>query len=188
MKMNYETCRLELKILPGTAADSVLRFYLANREIFEQYETERPRNFYTEEYQKAMLQCEYNLAVKQSAVRFWVYEKERMEPIIGTVSLQNIRRGFYQSCELGYKFDQRFWGQGYAKESLCKCIEIAFGEMKLHRIEALVQPENHVSGKLLQGLGFVREGIKRQSVELHGIWKDHEVYALLAEDQRVRRI
>lgn len=182
MKMNYETERLVLKILPDTAASQVLQFYLSNREIFEQYEVERPSNFYTEEFQKLMLHVEYNLSVKQSAVRFWVYEKERLDQVIGTVSLQNVRRGFYQSCELGYKFDQRFWGKGYAKESIAQCILIAFGEMKLHRMEAMVMPENIASQRLLLGLGFVEEGIKRQSVKLHGAWRDHEVYALLDQE------
>ena len=48
MKMNYETQRLELKVLPNTSARQVLQFYLANQEIFEKYETDRPKQFYTE--------------------------------------------------------------------------------------------------------------------------------------------
>ncbi|MEY8234409.1 GNAT family protein [Lachnospiraceae bacterium 66-29] len=179
MKMNYETQRLELKVLPNTSARQVLQFYLANQEIFEKYETDRPKQFYTEKYQKTLLQCEYNLTIKQSAVRFWVFRKENITQIIGTVSVQEIRRGSYQSCILGYKFDHRFWRQGYAKESLLKCIEIIFDEMKLHRIEAHVLPENIASKRLLLGLGFVPEGVKRQSVKFHGIWQDHEIYALL---------
>ncbi len=182
MKMNYETNRLILQILPGTAAGQVLRFYLDNQEVFEQYEIDRPENFYTEQYQKTLLQCEYNLAVKQTFIRFWVYEKGRENQIIGTVSLQQIRWEPYQSCEFGYKFDQRFWRRGYASESILKCIDIAFREMKLHRIEALVQPENRASKNLLEKLGFVKEGMKRQSVKLHGAWRDHEVYALLPGD------
>ena len=119
------------------------------------------------------------MTIKQSAVRFWVFRKENITQIIGTVSVQEIRRGSYQSCILGYKFDHRFWRQGYAKESLLKCIEIIFDEMKLHRIEAHVLPENIASKRLLLGLGFVPEGVKRQSVKFHGIWQDHEIYALL---------
>ena len=104
------------------------------------------------------------------------------ERIIGTVSLQDIRRGFCQSCGLGYKFDQRVWRRGYAKESIAQCIWIAFREMNLHRIEAQTLPENEASRKLLEGLGFAWEGTKRQGVKLHGTWRDHEVYALLAEE------
>jgi len=185
MKMKYETDRLILKILPDTAVNQVLQFYLDNREIFELFEPDRPQNFYTVEHQKTLLHCEYNLAVKQSTVRFWVFEKSMPEQIIGTVSLQNIRRGLYQSCMMGYKFDKRVWRQGYAKESITKCIRIAFEEMKLHRIEAHTLPENTPSRKLLEGLHFAWEGTKRQSIKLHGVWRDHEVYALLAEEAKL---
>ena len=57
MKMKYETDRLILKILPDTAAGRVLQFYLDNREVFEQFEPDRPQNFYTMEYQKTLLHC-----------------------------------------------------------------------------------------------------------------------------------
>lgn len=185
MKMKYETDRLILKILPDTAANEVLTFYLDNRDIFEPFEPDRPQNFYTIGHQKTLLHCEYNLAIKQSTVRFWVFEKSMPQEIIGTVSLQDIRRGLYQSCMMGYKFDKKVWRQGYAKESITKCIRIAFEEMKLHRIEAHTLPENIPSRKLLEGLGFAWEGTKRQSVKLHGIWRDHEVYALLAEEAKL---
>lgn len=185
MNMKYETDRLVLKILPDTAAEQVLQFYLDNREVFEQYETDRSQNFYTYEHHKTMLHCEYNFAVKQSAVRFWVYEKTNPQRIIGTVSLQDIRRGCYQSCGLGYKFDQRIWRRGYAKESITKCIYIAFVEMKLHRMEAYTLPDNIASRSLLEKLGFAWEGTKRQSVKLHGTWRDHEMYALLAEEAKL---
>lgn len=180
MQMNYETSRLVLRILPQTAAGQVLRFYLDNQEIFEQCEPERPKNFYTEEFQRTLLHCEYHLAVKQSAVRFWVFEKNSEQQVIGTVSMQNIRRGPYQSCELGYKFDHRFWGRGYARESIYQAVSVAFDDMKLHRIEALVLPDNLPSQRLLETLGFHKEGIKKQSVLLQGAFRDHEVYALLA--------
>ena len=76
MEMTYRTKRLELKILDDTASAKVLQFYLDNREVIEKYETERPSQFYTEEFQKMLLQGEYNLAVKQKSFRFWV-EGER---------------------------------------------------------------------------------------------------------------
>ena len=59
MKMKYETDRLILKILPDTAVNQVLQFYLDNREIFELFEPDRPQNFYTVEHQKTLLHCEY---------------------------------------------------------------------------------------------------------------------------------
>lgn len=181
MNMTYQTKRLELRIITDEEAPQVLQFYLDNQEIFERYEVDRMHNFYTEKFQRTVLQCEYNLAVKQKLFRFWVYEKGNIDRIIGTVSIYDIKRGYYQSCELGYKFDQRFWGKGYAKESVLKCLQIAFEELKLHRVEAYVVRENEASRKLLKSMGFELEGVKRQSVKLHGVWQDHELYALLAE-------
>ena len=58
-------------------------------------------------------------------------------------------------------------------------------EMNLHRIEAYTLPENKPSRNLLERLGFAWEGTKRQSVKLHGRWRDHEVYALLAEEAKL---
>lgn len=180
MNMVYQTKRLELKILTEAAADMVLQFYLDNQEVFEEYETDRPQQFYTEPFQRMLLQCEYNLAVKQSAFRFWVHEQGRPDKVVGTISFHDIKRGFYQSCEMGYKFDVRYWGRGYARESISKSIQVMFEEMKLHRIEAYVLPGNMLSQRLLKGMGFQLEGIKKQNVKLHGVWKDHELYALLA--------
>lgn len=181
MDMIYQTERLELKILTDTAAPQVLQFYLDNQEIFEEYETDRPQQFYTRNFQKNLLHCEYNMAVKQTSLRFWVLEKEQPDRIVGTVAFHNIKRGFYQCCDLGYKFDQRFWGRGYARESISEGIRIIFEELKLHRIEACVVPENTASKKLLGALGFELEGIKKQNVSLHGVWRDHELYALLSD-------
>lgn len=180
MNMIFETERLTIKILPDTAAAQVLRFYSENKEIFEAFETDRPEQFYTEDFQKTILGAEYNMAVKQTLFRFWVFEKERQDRIIGTISFQHIKRGYYQTCEMGYKFIPDVWGRGYARESISQCIQIAFKEWKLHRIEAYVLPENTASKKLLAKLGFEWEGTKKQSVKLHGVWRDHEIYALLS--------
>lgn len=191
MQMRYDTKRLYMEILSENAASQVLQFYLDNREIFEQYEIDRPKNFYTEPYQRTILRSEYNLAVRQSLVRYWIFEKGedgesprrtargQCGKIAGTFSFYNIRRSAYQSCELGYKFNQEMWGRGYAQESLERGIKIVFEELQIHRIEALVMPGNQRSIRVLEKLGFQSEGIRRQNVNLHGIWQDHEVYSLI---------
>lgn len=182
MEMVYETPRLVLKVLREDAAGSVLQFYEENKEIFEKYELDRAENFYTKAYQAALLQCEYNVMMRSQMVRFWVFEKENPKKIVGTFSFHNIRHSAYMDCELGYKFHQSVWKKGYAKESIQKGLEIVFRELKLHRVEALVQPENEPSKHLLGALGFTCEGVKKQNVKLHGAWCDHEVYSLLNED------
>lgn len=179
MKFSYETDRLLLKVLDGSYAPDILRFQIDNHDIFERYEATRPENFYTENYQRRVLNYEYNLCMKASGVRFWIYKKTDARHVIGTVCFRDITRGVYQSCEVGYKFDQRFWHYGYALEAMQKCIQIAFWELRLHRIVANIMPENTASIRLVERLGFEREGVARKSALIRGVWEDHIVYSLI---------
>ena len=115
-----------------------------------------------------------------TTVRFWIFQKTDESHIIGTVCFRNIFKNPYYSCEIGYKFDQSFWHQGYATETLQKAILIAFQEMEMHRITAHIMPQNTPSIRLVERLGFEREGIARQSALIRGQWEDHLVYSILS--------
>lgn len=181
MDFVYETPRLSLQILGAKKASDVLLFLENGKQIFEKYEPKRPENFYTIDYQKDLLTYEYNLTIRQTAVRFYVFLKDNPSEIIGTVCFRNIKKEPFASCEVGYKFDERFWHQGYAFEALQKGIEIMFFELNLHRIAASVRPDNLPSIRLLEHLGFEWEGCAKQSTLLQGKWEDHLQYALLNE-------
>lgn len=179
MKFSYETDRLLLKVLDGSCAGDVLRFYLSNRELFERCEASRPENFYTENYQRRVLNHEFKMCITQSGVRFWIYEKTDPNHVIGTVCFRNIMRHVYQSCEVGYKFAQDYWHYGYASEALRKCIQIAFNDLNLHRITAHIMPGNAASIRLAERTGFEREGIARKSALIRGVWEDHVIYSII---------
>lgn len=179
MEMYYETDRLILRLLHESSAQEVLNFYLKNKEIFELREPDRPKNFYTREYQAALLKCEFQLAIKMTGVRFWIFQKHAPEQIIGTVSFQDVIRSVYQSCHIGYKLDPDYWHQGYAREAVSKAISVIFEEFDLHRIEALVMPDNQASIRLLTHLGFEEEGICRSCIYLHSRWTDNLRYSLI---------
>lgn len=180
MLFEYETNRLILKILKPDAAPLVLDFYLRDRELFERFEPDRVPQFYTVSYQKNILKCEYNLAFKLSNIRFYVFLKGCPNTIIGTVCFHNIVPNLYSSCEVGYKFSSAFHHQGYASEAIEKGIDIMFSELGLHRIMAWVLPENQPSIRLLESLGFQRQGISREFLYMHGQWTDHAQYYLLS--------
>lgn len=181
MNLEYETERLILKALKPTpeAAGEVLDFYNRNRNLFERYEAARPANFYTKEYQQAVLSCEYNLALKLKTLRFWVYEKENLTVIIGTICFYNITRSIYDCCKTGYKFDPQYWHKGYAREAMRFGISLMFEKLNLHRIEAYVMEENAPSIRLLKDLNFAYEGICRESIRIRDKWEDHMLFALL---------
>ena len=178
MLLEYETQRLLLKIIGPDYARDVLQFYLNDKELFEKYESDRTPNFYSESHQQTILQVEYGLALKMQQIRFYVFLKEDPNQIIGTVCLYNVST-IYSHAELGYKFSSKFHHNGYASEAVEKLLDIAFMELRLHRITAHVQEENQPSIRLLKGMGFETEGICRDYLYLHGAWRDHIQYSLL---------
>jgi len=102
--------------------------------------------------------------------------------VAGYVNLNCIVRGFFQSAYLGYAIGAPFAGKGYMSEALRLVTRDAFGEMKLHRVEANVQPANAASIALVRGCGFRREGFSPRYLQVFGEWRDHERWALLADE------
>jgi [ribosomal protein S5]-alanine N-acetyltransferase len=73
-------------------------------------------------------------------------------------------------------------GQGLMLEGISLAIDHAFHNLDLHRIEANIQPGNIPSVKLVQKLGFTKEGFSRKYLKINGEWCDHERWALTVED------
>ena len=91
----------------------------------------------------------------------------------------NIAPAFYGSCEIGYKFSSEFHHMGYATEAVGFCTKLAFNELRMHKVTAVVHPGNVPSMKLLNGLGFVQEGLLHDYLILHGKWCNHYIYGLV---------
>jgi ribosomal-protein-alanine N-acetyltransferase len=108
------------------------------------------------------------------------------DAIIGFFNLSQIARGSLQSAYLGYAAGKPFAGQGYMREAIELVLRVAFLDLRLHRIEANIQPGNGASIALAQGAGFRREGFSPRYLKISGRWRDHERWALLADDWRRR--
>ena len=106
--------------------------------------------------------------------------------ILGAVNFNNIVRGAFQSCFLGYWVGAAHARKGYMREGLGLALEHGFGALCLHRMEANIQPHNEASLALVRGLGFRREGYSPRYLKIYGEWRDHERWALLVEDWRQR--
>jgi len=72
-------------------------------------------------------------------------------------------------------------------EALALVLREAFGPLRLHRVEANIQPGNRASIGLVRRAGFRREGLSRRYLKIGGRWRDHERWALTVEDWRRRR-
>jgi ribosomal-protein-alanine N-acetyltransferase len=106
--------------------------------------------------------------------------------ILGFFNLSHITRGSLQSAYLGYAVGSTFARQGYMREGIEMVLREAFLTLRLHRIEANIQPGNHASISLARGAGFSREGFSPRYLKIGGRWRDHERWAILAEDWRTR--
>ena len=102
--------------------------------------------------------------------------------LVGVVNLSEIVRGSFQSAYLGYYAFEPFARRGLMQEGLALVIAEAFDTMKLHRLEANIQPANKASRRLVKRLGFKREGVSPRYLKIAGRWRDHERWALLSEE------
>ena len=106
--------------------------------------------------------------------------------IVGGININDIVRGVFKSGYLGYQIGAPFRRQGYMTEALALALRIAFGRLRLHRVEANIQPGNRPSIALVRRAGFRREGLSPRYLKIGGRWRDHERWALTAEDWRAR--
>ena len=102
--------------------------------------------------------------------------------LVGVINVNEIVRYGFQSAYLGYYAFARHAGQGFMREGLTLVIDRAFGALGLHRLEANIQPANGRSIALVRALGFRLEGFSRRYLKIGGRWRDHERWALLADE------
>ncbi len=102
--------------------------------------------------------------------------------MIGVVNLNEIVRGAFQSAYLGYYGMVGQSGQGLMTEAVRLAARHAFDRLGLHRVEANIQPDNLRSIALVRRLGFRLEGFSPRYLRIAGAWRDHQRYALLADD------
>ena len=101
--------------------------------------------------------------------------------LVGVAGVSEIVRGNLRSAYLGYYAFAPHHGKGLMREGLALVIRQAFGRLRLHRLEANVQPGNRASLELVRRLGFRREGFSRRYLKIRGRWRDHERWALVAD-------
>jgi [ribosomal protein S5]-alanine N-acetyltransferase len=102
--------------------------------------------------------------------------------LVGGVSIMDISRQVFQNAYLGYKIHNNHWGKGYGKEGVKLGIEIAFKELKLHRLEAGIEPSNKRSIALAKAIGMRREGYSKKRLFLRNQWLDMVLYVVRCEE------
>jgi ribosomal-protein-alanine N-acetyltransferase len=111
----------------------------------------------------------------------------RTGELAGVININEIVRGSFQSGYLGYYAFAAHARRGYMHAGLRLVLARAFGRHRLHRLEANIQPGNAASIAMVRRCGFRREGLSPRYLKIAGRWRDHERWAMTAEDWRTRK-
>src|SRR6478752_11786 len=107
--------------------------------------------------------------------------------VVGFFNVSEIIRGKLQGAFLGYGGVAATVGHGLMTEAMRLVLRAAFTDLKLHRLEANIQPGNVASKRLAERCGFRYEGFSPQYLKVGGRWCDHERWAITAGDWRATR-
>jgi len=182
MLPEINTERLTLRLArPGMQA-SIARFLNENFEgHLDRWSPPAASAFFTEAFWRERLAIAVEEFQAGRSARFVLQERAgdaAAGPIVGTCNYTNIVRGPFLACNLGYQVARSHQGRGLMTEALRATNAFVFDEMRLHRIMANYRPENTRSGRLLERLGFAREGLARDYLFIDGAWRDHVLTAL----------
>lgn len=112
----------------------------------------------------------------------WAIRDKETNSLIGDFGICKLDRQNFRG-EIGYVLNPDYWGKGYMKESMITLMNFAFNTLKLHSLEANVNPENENSKKALLKLNFRKEGYFRENYYFNGKFLDSEIYSLLKTDR-----
>jgi len=161
-----------LTLNPPTPADAdeLLAFELANRAHFERWINARPADYYSlDGVRVAIAQAEREAAADQG---YQYLARDDEGVLLGRVNLHQVKRAHFHSATLGYRVAESAGGRGVAREMVRQVLALAFGPLRLQRLEASVRPDNIGSTRVLLANGFVQFGHSRRSLEIDGEWFD----------------
>lgn len=102
--------------------------------------------------------------------------------IVGQLTVSSIVWGSVRSAQIGYWIAEDFAGRGITPTAVALATDYCLNELRLHRVEICIRPENQASLSVVRKLGFRYEGIRRNYIHIGNQWRDHECFALTRED------
>jgi len=102
--------------------------------------------------------------------------------LMGQVTVTGITWGSARWAQVGYWIDREHAGQGLTPIAVALVTDHCFNVVGLHRIEVAIRPENTASRRVVEKLGLRREGSAPRYLHINGAWRDHEIFAVTAEE------
>ncbi|MFD1722984.1 GNAT family N-acetyltransferase [Amnibacterium endophyticum] len=150
----------------------------AERDFLAPYEPMRSDAFYTAAGQREVLRLRLERYEAGVEVPRAILDDDGA--IVGGITLQTIERGPFLSCGVGYWVARAANGRGFASAAVAEVLDLAFGDLGLHRVQAVTLLDNARSQRVLGKNGFERIGTAPKYLKLAGEWKDHHLFQRLA--------
>ena len=148
-----------------------------NRAFLAPWQPLRSERYYTDEGQRDSVEAALRQQEAQTSLPLAILN--RQDRVVGTITLQSIIRGAFQSCSVGYWLAEDAQGEGLASRALAEAVGLAFHDLRLHRVQAETLPHNDRSQRVLDRVGFVRYGVAAAYLKIGGQWQDNVLYQLL---------
>ncbi len=177
----------ELTVRLATPEDipAILRFFQSNRAAHAPFSPRRPDNFYSAAFWEMRVALNLSHFEQARSAGLFIFDADQRE-VIGDINFSSLSGYPFHGCTLGYALAQSHWGQGRMQRALELALPWAFEAFNLHRIAANHLPDNLRSARLLEKLGFQREGYARDYLLIDGVWRDHVLTALTRSDWQAR--
>lgn len=117
-------------------------------------------------------------------ITWGVVRQDAPEELLGTIGLWRMIPEHHRA-EIGYGLHPDHWQQGIMSEAMVAVLAFGFQALKLHSVEANVNPQNQASRRLLEKHGFVQEAHFRQNYFFQGQFLDSIIYSLLTPEARL---
>lgn len=163
------------KIVIGNAKDLFL--IRSNDDVMRYMDV--PRHYSISDSEKLIRSVEESY--KKETGIIWAIVEKYTNSFIGYIGFIRI---FPEHCraEIGYALKPEYWGKGYMYESIKRMVRFGFNNMRLHSIEANVNPDNEKSKKVLEKIGFKKEAYFRENYLFDNKFLDSIIYSLLEKD------
>lgn len=177
---SYQVFQYHLCGIHKSQAIELANFYNKNKAYLANSMPIRPLEFYEPNYWDLSIQKYYSEFNEFNAFRLVVLDEKK---VIATINCDQIIKGPFQACYLGYCLDKDYEGKGIVGTSLKYIITYLFREKKLNRIMANYIPNNQRSENVLMKLGFEKEGYAKKYLKINGTWQDHVLTSLVNQEK-----
>ena len=165
------------RLLSLDDASTLAELLRQNRSFLAPWQPLRDEHYFTDDGQREVVRTTLQQHASGSCLPLVIQDPRGT--VVGTITLSSVIRGAFQSCSVGYGLAEDAQGQGLATAALREAVDVAFGELRLHRVQAETLRHNTRSQRVLERVGFLRYGEAPAYLKIAGEWQDNVLFQLL---------